>query len=115
MAEVNRPSKALVEIINEVAISGAEKTLQEAQEAFGKINVTNQGMPSPEHDLALLRLEEAKAGLATAKGHLKFAVSLAEHQRLGPCGGERAHPLAQTSRHHHRCARRIGAVLRLDR
>ncbi len=87
MAEVNRPSKALVEIINEVAISGAEKTLQEAQEAFGKINVANQGMPSPEHDLALLRLEEAKAGLTTAKGHLKFAESLAEHHKLCPDAG----------------------------
>jgi hypothetical protein len=87
MAEVNRPSKALVEIINEVAISGAEKTLQEAQEAFGKINVTNPGVPSEERDLALLRLEEAKAGLATATGHLKFAESLAEHHKSCPDAG----------------------------
>jgi len=87
MAEVNRPTKALVEIINEVAISGAEKTLQEAQAAFGKINDANQGVHSQEHPLALLRLEEAKAGLATAKGHLKFAVSLAEHHKLSPAAG----------------------------
>ena len=73
MAEVKRPTKALVEIINEVAISGAEKTLQEAQEALAKIDVTNPEVPSVERDLALLRLDEAKAGLARAKGQLKFA------------------------------------------
>jgi len=87
MAEVNRPKKALVEIINEVAISGAEKTLQEAQEALVKINVTNPGVPSEERDLALLRLDEAKAGLATAKGHLKFAECLAEHHKLSSAAG----------------------------
>ena len=26
------------------------------------------------------------------------------HQGLGPCGGERTHPLAEPGRHHHRCA-----------
>jgi hypothetical protein len=87
MAEVTRPKKALVEIINEVAISGAEKTLQEAQEAFGKINVTNPEVPSEERDLALLRLDVAKAGLITAKGHLKFAECLADHHKLSPAAG----------------------------
>jgi hypothetical protein len=87
MAEVNRPSKALVEIINEVAISGAEKTLQEAQEALVKINVTNPGVPSEERDLALLRIDEAKAGLARAKEQLKFAECLAEHHKLSPAAG----------------------------
>jgi hypothetical protein len=86
MAEVKRPTKALVEIINEVAISGAEKTLQEAQEAFGK-NVTNPEVPSEERDLALLRLDVAKAGLITAKGHLKFAECLADHHKLSPAAG----------------------------
>lgn len=87
MAEVKRPTKALVEIINEVAISGAEKTLQEAQEALVKINVTNPGVPSEERDLALLRIDEAKAGLARAKEQLKFAECLAEHHKLSPAAG----------------------------
>lgn len=76
-----------MEIINEVAISGAEKTLQEAQEAFGKIIVANPEVPSEERDLALVRLEEAKAGLARAKEHLKFAACLAEHHKLSPAAG----------------------------
>ena len=87
MAEVKRPTKALVEIINEVAISGAEKTLHEAQEALAKINVTNPEVPSEERDLALLRLDEAKVGLARAKGQLKFAECLAEHHKLCPAAG----------------------------
>ena len=87
MAEVKRPTKALVEIINEVAISGSEKTLQEAQEALVKINVANPGVPSEERDLALLRLDEAKAGLARAKEQLKFAEHLAEHHKLSPAAG----------------------------
>lgn len=87
MAEVTRPKRALVEIINEVAISGAEKTLQEAQEAFGKINVANPEVPSEERDLALLRLDEAKAGLARAKEQLKFAECLAEHHKLSSAAG----------------------------